>query len=329
MQITKITSKEDWDKAVTAVSGSVFLQLSDWPVVSGSSTTWRLGVFDGQKRFLGGVQLLTVKAMFWQYLYSPRGPIFADGLSDKQKEQIFEAIKRQIQEDQTFSKFIFWRSEPNLANTAWQKFASKQGFHPSIALQPAKTLVLDLQQPAETLLAAMHQKTRYNIRLSGKKGVTCRQAGLEEFDKFWALMCQTGQRDKFGIHGKEHYAKMLETAPNIFRLYVAEYYDQVLAGGIFSFVGDTVTYIHGASSNEHRELMAPYCLHWQIINQAQAEGYHYYDLFGVDKDKWPGVTRFKEGFGGQEFIYPGTIDLVLNKGYYKLYKFLRKLRRLF
>ena len=37
------------------------------------------------------------------------------------------------------------------------------------------TVLIDLRQDEETLLASMKQKTRYNIRLAARKGVTIRQ----------------------------------------------------------------------------------------------------------------------------------------------------------
>jgi lipid II:glycine glycyltransferase (peptidoglycan interpeptide bridge formation enzyme) len=73
--------------------------------------------------------------------------------------------------------------------------------------------------------------------------------------------------------------------------------------------------------------MAPYLLHWQIMKEGKSSGYKYYDLNGVDEQKWPGVTRFKLGFGGAIINYPGTFDLVFNKTWYNVYKILRMMRR--
>jgi lipid II:glycine glycyltransferase (peptidoglycan interpeptide bridge formation enzyme) len=66
--------------------------------------------------------------------------------------------------------------------------------------------------------------------------------------------------------------------------------------------------------------MAPHLLHWEIIRQAKQLGYHFYDFWGIDEKKWPGLTRFKKGFGGKIIEYPGTFDLVFNKFWYQLYR---------
>jgi lipid II:glycine glycyltransferase (peptidoglycan interpeptide bridge formation enzyme) len=111
------------------------------------------------------------------------------------------------------------------------------------------------------------------------------------------------------------------------KLFLAKHDGKVIAGNIVAFFGDTVTYMHGASSNEFRNLMAPYALQWHCIKLAKQSGYKYYDFYGISDDKWPGVTRFKRGFGGKELEYPGTWDAVFDGVKYKIYGLLRKIRR--
>jgi lipid II:glycine glycyltransferase (peptidoglycan interpeptide bridge formation enzyme) len=200
----------------------------------------------------------------------------------------------------------------------------------TIDVQPSKTRILDLRKKEEDLLREMHQKTRYNIRLADRKGVEIIGATLDTVDElfgaFWQLMETTTDRDNFRSHSREYYRKMLDVP--FTKLYLAKYGDNILAGAIVSFFGDTATYIHGASSNEMRNLMAPYLLQWEMIKAAQGRGCAYYDFYGVDEMKWPGVTRFKKGFGGQEIHYAGTYDFVFCRPFYCLYSLLRKLRRM-
>jgi len=114
-----------------------------------------------------------------------------------------------------------------------------------------------------------------------------------------------------------------------FKLYLAEYKDRVIAASLVSFFGNMATYVHGASSSEFRNLMAPHFIQWQAICDAKDKGLAYYDFCGIDSERWPGVTRFKKGFGGEEISYPGTYDLVFDQKFYTAYRFFRKLRRLF
>ena len=85
--------------------------------------------------------------------------------------------------------------------------------------------------------------------------------------------------------------------------------------------------MHGASSDEFRNLMAPYILQWKVIGEAKNRGFKYYDFCGVDENKWPGVTRFKKGFGGEAHSFLGAFDYIINRNFYLFYMIIRKIRR--
>jgi len=197
-------------------------------------------------------------------------------------------------------------------------------------VQPADTLLLDLNKTEEELSAEMHQKTRYNIKLAEKKGVKVEKVEdqKEAINIFKELIKETSARDKFTPHSNSYYRKMLKSLDKNVCSWVAKYEDKVLAANIVVNFGDTVTYLHGASSNKHRNLMAPHLLQWEQIKWAKGNGFQIYDFWGIsDSDsRWAGFTRFKRGFGGWEKKLPGTFDLVHNQRMYKLYKLIKKFR---
>jgi lipid II:glycine glycyltransferase (peptidoglycan interpeptide bridge formation enzyme) len=247
------------------------------------------------------------------YWYAPRGPIGEKGA--------VEFLLKELKANK--SGGIFLRIEPpEILNMKEGKASLKK----SLDLQPKKTLFLDLSLKEEELLKAMHQKTRYNIKLAEKKGVKTTLAGAEDFTEFWRLMKLTGNRDGFRLHEAAHYQGLL-SASSFIKLYLASYEGKNIAAGLFCFFGNRATYLHGASDNKARNLMAPYLLQWEIIKTARREGFKYYDFYGIDEKKWPGVTRFKLGFGGSVRDYPGTYDFVFRPLIYSLYGLLRKLRR--
>lgn len=195
------------------------------------------------------------------------------------------------------------------------------------SVSPAQTLILDLTQDKDKLLKGMHEKTRYNIRLADRKGVRCQGSGIRHFREFWKMLSATSKRDKFKSHPRSYYKKMLEMLRGgemYVRLHVAQHKGVPIACAIVGYFGDTATYLHGASSYKHRALMGPYALHWDIIDDAKKDGYMFYDFWGVDEEKWSGITRFKKGFSGKVVNYPGTFDLPLNKFWYQIYKIGRK-----
>jgi lipid II:glycine glycyltransferase (peptidoglycan interpeptide bridge formation enzyme) len=68
--------------------------------------------------------------------------------------------------------------------------------------------------------------------------------------------------------------------------------------------------------------MAPHALHWNLIKEYKEQGFTHYDFWGIDARLWPGVTRFKLGFGAQTIEYPGSFDLVTKPLWYWLYRHL-------
>ena len=175
----------------------------------------------------------------------------------------------------------------------------------------------------------MHQKTRYNIKVSSKHEVVVRPLSIVHcpFDQVWNLFSETAARDGFHLHPREYYEKQIKM-PGV-EVFAAEHEGKILAAAIVIFSGDTATYLHGASSNEMRNVMAPYALHWEIIKKAKGQGCSQYDLWGISDDPksgWAGITRFKRGWGGTDLCAPGTIDLPVNRFWYSVYKLARRMR---
>lgn len=219
---------------------------------------------------------------------------------------------------------VFLKLEPMAGDRIFGEELVKSGFAKSKKeFQPQKTTVLGLARSEDELLAGMHQKARYNIRVAEKQGVKV-SSNCREGEKFWKLLQKTSQRDGFSSHSREYYEKLLELPTT--QLFTAEYQGKVIAANIILFYGDIAYYLHGASDYEYRSLMSPYLLHWETIKYAKDNGFTQYDFWGVDEKKWPGVTRFKHGFGGKEISYVGSYDYIFQPLWYKLYGLRQKLK---
>ncbi len=196
-------------------------------------------------------------------------------------------------------------------------------------IQPPSTVILDLQPPEEELLAGMKSKTRYNIRLSGRKGVAVEQLGSEGLDCFYQLYQETAERDRIAIHSREYYQGLLEEARvggADIRIYAARHGGETLAAVVTVFQGDTAVYLYGASSSRKRNLMPAYALQWQAIRDAKSAGCRVYDFFGIPPDgqdrdhPMHGLYRFKTGFGGRIVHRRGSWDYPFSRLLYGLYR---------
>ena len=200
-------------------------------------------------------------------------------------------------------------------------------------IQPPRTIIIDTRGSEEEILARMKQKTRYNIRLAQKKGVTVR--AWNDIESFHKMMLVTGGRDSFGIHSLEYYRRAYELfhPAGMCELLVAEYEGKPLAALMVFGRGRRAWYFYGASTDEERNRMPTYLLQWEAIKWAKARGCEEYDLWGVpDEDEatleanfetrrdglW-GVYRFKRGFGGELKRAVQAMDRVYNPLLYWAY----------
>jgi lipid II:glycine glycyltransferase (peptidoglycan interpeptide bridge formation enzyme) len=257
--------------------------------------------------------------------YIPKGPI----------GQQWSGVAREVDQYCTKNKIIFLKIEPDdeITGQELQKRLPQVIPSPQV-IQPPRSIVIDLTAEPEELLSRMKQKTRYNIGLAKKKGVTVHP--WKNLSGFHKLMLKTGERDTFGVHSLDYYRK----AYNLFHpsgaceLLVAKHGGEVLAALMIFLAGTRAWYFYGASNDEKRNMMPTYLLQWEAMLWAKNHGTTQYDLWGVPdfdeqfleehfKDRseglW-GVYRFKRGFGGRLIRTAGAFDKVYNKPLYDVYR---------
>ncbi|MCX6745896.1 MAG: peptidoglycan bridge formation glycyltransferase FemA/FemB family protein [Candidatus Parcubacteria bacterium] len=305
MNLNLVTNKEQWDKQIGSQKMSQFLQSWEWGQFQQrlGRKIWRLDV--------NGYYVLVIKMplpLDQNYLYAPR----INFLMNKDTLDFSKELA-------LAEKSIFLRLESGLSQEldlfGWQKTKN---------VQPGQTLMLDLTKSEAEILAGMHQKTRYNIRLAEKKGVKLVECQAEQFPIFYDLLLDTFRRKSKNLYNRNYYYQLYHD--HLAKIFCAEYQGNILCANMVLFFGDTVTYLHGGSSQADKNIMAPHLLQWETIKKAKGLGYKYYDFWGIDEKKWPGVTRFKKGFGGFEVDYSGAWDLPLNKFLYLAYQITKRFK---
>jgi len=286
-----------------------------------------------------------------KYLYAPRGPIFEimnyeSGIKDDFNELINLAKKEKagwIRFDVENSHIL------DIIRDNWRIVKAPHD------MQPRENFVIDIRKSEEELLSEMKSKTRYNIKLAEKKGVKV----ISNFqfpisneiqnsndknnkyyvDKFVELVELTAKRKGISFHPGDYYRKMVESLPiDMISLYIAEYNRKCIAANLVVFYGDTAIYLHGATDDEYRNVMAPYLLQWQAILDAKKAGCKFYDMGGVrmvqssklkvKSNGWAGITKFKLGFSQitrpVEFL--GSYDIIVSPIKYWAYRLMQKVK---
>lgn len=287
-----------------------------------------IAVLEKDSEIIAGTLLVRHKIQGkYCWIYAPRGPLFSEKMDiQSQLDKLFAAISEIAKKEQA----IFLRIDPyDAPSQAFQNFKfTKHGF------QPEHTLILDISKNEDEILAQMKPKGRYNIRLAEKKGVKIHQSSsAADIKSFYQLLSETTARDKFSGHGIDYYESMLQILEKDKKavLYLAKYDGEVVAGLIATFFNHTATYYYGVSGNKHRNVMAPYLLHWQVIRDSKARGFKHYDFFGVAPENaqnhpWQGVTEFKTKFGGEAVAYAPAQERPFKKFLYFLYRLYKKFR---
>lgn len=197
-----------------------------------------------------------------------------------------------------------------------------------------QTVVVDLAQSEDEILAGMSQSGRRGVRSASKTAVRVREVS-EDRAEFFSKHCfpileETGKRDGFGIHPLATYTIFLETMPDNARLYVAEDDGEVLAWAITTEYENQAMYYYGGSSAKARDSFAAYALHWEIIKEMKARGNVSYDFMGIAGKNFEGlknVTQFKIKFSKNIVDTPFTYDLPLQPLKYALLSLAIKLNR--
>ncbi len=309
-----IKEKQAWNNFVVRNHGS-FLQSWQWGKFQeflGRPCYYLEG--DGFKGFLIKHALPFNKS----YLYCPRGPV-----CEKQKSAD-KFIKKAV--DLCRQKgVVFLKLEPP-QNIPLSGLEEK--FHLVEApkkIQPSQTIILSLNGSENDLINQMRAKTRYNIRLAARQGLSVSWS-RGKISCFLNLLRQTSLRGNFRIHDLSYYQKIIDMlGGEIVELISVQYQQKTVAANLVGFFGQTAYYLHGASDYCFRKMMAPYLLQWETIKEAKKRGCRQYDFCGIDEEKLPGVTHFKKGFGGKRVVYEGSFDFVTRPWWYQAYSLARKI----
>jgi len=255
----------------------------------------------------------------YTHMYCPRGPVVDDGDIHTLKELCEEAKIL----GKKYNSYCF-STDPDItdSDTAYLDDLKSAGFivnntknRPEY-LHPLQVFRLYLNgRTEEDIFASFHSKTRYNVRLSERKGVTCRIGTKDDLPEFHKIMIETASRDGFMARSLKYFEDMYDAlSPENLRLYLIEYEEQIISGAVAIYYGDKLWYLYGASSNRERNRMPNYMMQWEMIKWAIEKGCNIYDFRGVmgdvEKSALEGLVRFKQGFGSDQVDFVGKLDML-------------------
>lgn len=332
------SDEEEYTRFLESNERCNFQQSLEWSKVK---SNWKREVIlaeDSSKKIIGSLMVLIRKIpIFGNIMYSSRGPVcdihnmevlkqLTEGakLLAKKYNAIVLTIEPDIKSDDTSFRNIMLELGYLIKDDA-------KNFREEI--QPRYVFRLDTKDKTEDeIFKNFHSKTRYNIRLATKKGVTVKVGTREDLKDFHKIMVTTGIRDGFITRPLEYFERMYDClGSEHIKLLMAYYEGKPISGVIPIMYGNKTWYLYGASSNEHRNLMPNYLLQWEMIKIALERKSDIYDLRGVPgiADNSNGLYRFKKGFGAEYTEFIGEVYIPFKPLTYKIYKISEKAFRKF
>lgn len=297
-----ILTSAAWDEFIRAHPNAHLLQTRAWGELKAGFGWEAVRLVQGS---CGAQVLFRHLPLGFTTAYLPKGPV---GPGWAEFWPALDQLCRQ-------KRAVFLKVEPDL----WEPISPEQtralaGFRPEgIAVQPRRTLLVDLHGTEEDWLARMSKKTRACFRTAERGGVSAQLS--DDVAAFYSLLEETGQRDAFGVHTAEYYQQVYRqfAARGQAALILAMWEGHPLAGLMVFAQGTRAYYLYAASRGEQRQLNPTYLIQLEAMRWAARQGCLEYDLYGVpDADEetleaqftertdglW-GVYGYKRKFGGQ------------------------------
>lgn len=354
-------NSNSWNQIISNLPNPHFLQSYEWGQVKakyGWSPYYAVWTEDGRWKVESDPSLLSTfhspivaatlilkRTAFRRFsiFYAPKGPLM---------DWTNESLRKRVLDDlQSFAKkqgAIFLKFDPDVVlgrgvpvsvgevtennGQAVMSDLRRRGWVESAdQIQFKNTVMVDLSASEEDILMRMKQKTRYNVRLAEKKGVSIRVGNVEDLPALYKMYAETSVRDGFVIRDEEYYMTVwklfmqeaVNGQPSAVPL-IAEVDNEPVAAIFLFMFARRGYYVYGMSRDKHREKMPTYLLQWAAMKHAKANGCLTYDLWGApdvfdESDSMWGVYRFKEGLGGEVVRTLGAYDFAPSKFWYSMY----------
>lgn len=330
MQLKYINAsmQKEWENLTKNNSASGFMQSFYWTEFKKMLgwETFKIGIFENDK--LAGGAIISKYSHFknFNFLSISEGPVLPYG--KPKAEKMFHLLIGEIDK---------------IANLKNGKLSSHLNVEPKLEMlpdyfsrfkkskmdqQPVKTLIIDLTLSGEEILKQMKPKGRYNIRVAQKNKVEVYETSLSEGLKdFLNLYKRYAKKDRFKGKDDSYFKALAYCLPKTkdAEFFFAKYKNKILAAALVIYYGDTATFLYGAMSENYKNIMASYLLHWEIIKRAKKLGFKFYDFYSLSPNEndvshpWYGFSIFKRKFGGKVVNYIGGYDFIYNQKLYREY----------
>jgi len=326
VKLSRELNDTEWDEFLEKSPGGHHVQTSLWAQVK-ASLGWnslRILILRSDEIVAGAQILMRTVPLVGAIGYVSKGPVVA--VEDPVLEELVVA---ELQRTARANRIQHLTVQPPGIVKQLPEELAKAGFQrSSMEVAPTATVLLDLSRDLDTILADMNRKTRYNVRLGQRKGITVREGNEQDLPEYYRILTTTSQRQSFSIYPEYYFAEMWRVlSPHGYiKLFLAEFEGELVSAQLAVPFGDTVINKLSVWSGQHGSRRPNEALQWAAITWAKSQGYRFYDFEGIrpeaaravlNQETIPEalkqtVTSFKLGFSDHVVFFPPAYDYVYN-----------------
>jgi lipid II:glycine glycyltransferase (peptidoglycan interpeptide bridge formation enzyme) len=245
--------------------------------------------------------------------YAPRGPLCDD-------ERLPDAIAALREALAGLTVSLLCDPEARESDELTRALGARGVARSPVYVQPRRTLLMDLAEDPEAMLAAMRKKTRQYIHKAERDGVVTERT--TDLARFHRVLRTVAERDRFGIHDLGYFASLVEAFGDSLHLRMARVEGEDVGALLVIRIGDRAWELFGGWSGAHAEKRPFYLLKWHSLMQMKELGVRRYDMWGLaEGEELAGVENFKLGFGGEVVAWIGALETPVTRILFPLWRF--------
>lgn len=326
IRVSYLTEDPDWDAFLLEAAGGHSVQTSLWAQVK-AELGWHAVriIVTRSERIVAGAQLLIHSVPLVGAIgYVPKGPVIA-----YDDPILTNLVVAKLHEVAKAHRVQYLAVQPPCDIETLTQPLQRWGFQPSpYELAPTATVLIDLTQDLDAIMARMKRGVRYNIRHGLRERIVFREGTESDLPSFYSLFVATSQRQGFPAYPERYYHKMWSALQprGWIRLFLVECQDEVVSAQLAISFGDTVIRKLSAWAGSYGNYKPNEVLEWGVIRWAKSHGYRCYDFEGINRnlakrllrgepvsdDQLQNAYSFKLGFGGEIRLFASACDYIYN-----------------
>jgi len=276
-------------------------------------------------KILGGAMLLTRKAGgFAKIAYIERGPVWdlnEAGAADLVTQAVAETLAA-LKVDYLAVAPPYYGGVTNGALDTMRLRRKPENLPPTGVGEA--TLLIDLRQSIDELLADMSMTKRQNLRRAVRKGVRVRLGDERDAETIRALVAASCRRRGLSLSPQQpdYFSNMwrLMAPAGLVKFFLAELEGEPLSAAVVHVFQRKMQLWRVGWSGTHIKHNPNDLLHWEAMKWAKEQGCEIFDFMHIrpdharmlmkgerPRDSYAGVTEFKVSYGGQLLLLPDLL----------------------